>query len=473
MLSIVKYRIRLVTGLLVLALAPSVHADAVPAAAAPRRNLIIMIPDGTGLEATTAARLVKGDALELDSIVLGLEKTVAVGTPVTDSAASATAIATGVITRNGRVGVDADNKPVASIMEAAAEVGYATGLVATSRITHATPACFGAHVVSRGSEDAIALQFVASKIELFLGGGLRHFDSRKDDDRNLVEELRSSGATVATGTDGLQALDPKAEGRIFGLFTPNHLPYELDREAEGGPSLTDMTLFALDWAKARKDRGFVLMIEGSRVDHAAHGNDTSGMIGDLLEFDRAVGIVRKFAEADGNTLVIITADHATGGFSIGAKINNKGIYDFDAEALREIKASGERIGKAIDESRSNISAVLSELAGFTPSEAEIAEIKAATGNYEPGNTINRIVSRHLFAGWTTDGHTGVDVIRYGFGPGSEDFRATMHHSELGRKMQEYLGLRETVDAITARLQAEAAANPAPPLTPQELLGTPM
>jgi len=444
---------------------PAPAQDAAAAPAKPRTSLIIMIADGTGPEAITAARLVKGSNLELDDMLLGLQKTMASDTPVTDSAASATSIASGIITLNGRIGTDIDKKPVATISEAAAEAGYATALVATSRITHATPAAFSAHTEDRGTEDEIAAQQVASKIELLLGGGRRQFNKRRADTRNLLDELKTAGATVLTTVDELLALDPKTEGRIFGLFADSHLPYEIDRAVEGGPSLVQMTSYTLEWAEARRERGFVIMIEGSRVDHAAHGNDPVAMITDLIEFDRAVGLVKKFAAEDGNTLVIITSDHATGGFSIGAN----GVYDFDVESLRAAKASGERLGRSFDAERSNISAVLTELAGFTPTEEEIAEIKAATGQYEPGNTITKIISRRIFAGWTTSGHTGVDVLRFGMGPHSEQFRNTMHHAEVGVKLQEVMGLREVAEGLTAQQQEEFAKLPPPaPRSPADV-----
>ena len=273
---------------------PRSGPESVPVSAAERspttrpRSVILMIADGLGPASVTMARVCKGAPLALDSFLVGAIRTHATDALVTDSAAAATALAAGVKTRNGAIGMGPDGEPVETALELAQRRGKATGLVATSAITHATPASFAAHVRSRTMEAKIAVQELEHGVEVLLGGGSEQFlpvlqGGRRLDGRDLLGEARELGYRIVADRDALLALDATP---VLGLFHPEHMDFELDRPPEQ-PSLTEMTVKAIELLSANPD-GFFLMIEGSRIDHAAHGKDAAGHLGDILEYDRAV-----------------------------------------------------------------------------------------------------------------------------------------------------------------------------------------
>ena len=235
-----------------LPLAPlSLFAQPSPQAPQPE-NVILLIPDGYGPASSTMARdyLRWRDGsgrLTLDSLETGSVRTFAADSRVTDSAAGATAYATGVKTDNGAIAVDTLQKPVGTLLEAAEERGMATGLVVTSRITHATPASFAAHVPDRWMENTIATQMLEQNIDVLLGGGRRHFlreadDGRRDDGEHLIEAATADGYTYIADRAGLMATD---ETPLLGLFSMSHMDYEIDRDPAEQPSLAEMTEKAL------------------------------------------------------------------------------------------------------------------------------------------------------------------------------------------------------------------------------------
>ncbi|NBC19184.1 MAG: alkaline phosphatase, partial [Bacteroidetes bacterium] len=278
------------------------------------RNIILFIADGCGPASYTMARdyrRYKGlDAPGLDQYQTGSIRTFASNSRVTDSAAGATAFSAGVKTYNGAIAVDTLKRPVATILEAAEQRGKSTGLVATSRITHATPATFSAHVADRGEEAIIAEQQLGQGIEVLLGGGRGWFRGRaddgwRDDGRNLMDEAASQGYTVVQTK---AAFDDVMAPPLLGLFTDSHMAYEIDRDPADEPSLAEMTTKAIDLLDDDRD-GFFLMVEGSRIDHAGHGNDAAAHLHDILAFQDAVQAALRFADADGETLVVVTSDH--------------------------------------------------------------------------------------------------------------------------------------------------------------------
>jgi alkaline phosphatase len=318
------------------ALAAPAGGPAAPLAADRPRNVILMIPDGFGIGSITMARMALGRRLVLDSFVTGHTDTRSSDNFVTDSAAAGTALASGVRTYNGAIGLDDDRQPVASVLEAARSRGMRTGLVTTTRITHATPAAFAAHVPARSMEEEIAVHLLTVAPDVMFGGGIEFFQPRphgsRTDDRDLLEEARDAGYTVIRDEAELRSLTAR---RALGVFSESHMAYELDRPGTGQPSLAEMTEKAL--ALLDGPDGFFVMIEGGRIDHAAHGNDAAGHLGDILAYDEAVAAALAFAERDGNTLVVSVADHETGGLSIG----RDGVYGFTPEVLLETRASAE------------------------------------------------------------------------------------------------------------------------------------
>lgn len=273
------------------------------------RNVILLIGDGMGLSALNAAMTVSEQPLNIERCeITGLQKTSSADNYITDSAASGTAIATGEKTNNGVIGMDAEGNRVRSILEIAEEYGLSTGLVSTSSITHATPASFIAHQASRGSYEDIAMDFLKTDIDVFIGGGTEHFARRKDK-KNLLDSLRTRGYEVDTL---LSNILNSSSSKIAGFTAPVHNPYRLEGRGDMLPLASQKAIETL--GKNRK--GFFLMIEGSQIDWAGHANSADTLIDETLDFDEAVGKVLDFAEKDRHTLVIITADHETGGVAL-------------------------------------------------------------------------------------------------------------------------------------------------------------
>ena len=237
----------------------------------------------------------------------GLQKTYSANAYITDSGASGTAMAAGVKTKNGMIATDTAGRPVRTILEYAQDNGLSTGLVATSSITHATPASFIAHQPDRSDYEKIAVDFLTGGVDILIGGGKDHF-ARREDSLNLLDSLRNRGYFVTDDISVISEADKKIACFTADLHNP---PVALGRE----DMLPDATRTAIGFLD-RQDTGFFIMVEGSQIDWAAHDNDMKGIIAEMLDFDKAVGVALDFAEKDQNTLVIVTADHETGGMSI-------------------------------------------------------------------------------------------------------------------------------------------------------------
>ncbi len=286
----------------------------------PPAKIILLIGDGMGRgHIQSASYVATGTPEGLNMHSLPMQGTVTTSSPsgITDSAASATAMASGHFTFNGRVGIDLDGLPVQNLVELAKSYGLATGIVTTTRLSHATPACFTAHVNSRGQYQDIALQMAQLRPNVMLGGGLTDFVTRADG-LNLVNELRELDYQVVSTANELQAVSADHERPLLGLFADGHLPYFIGREAnpeDATPTLSAMALAAL--ARLDKDpEGFFLMIEGGRIDHASHSNLVNEAVGETLAFDRMIGEVVKWAGERDDVTILVTADHETGGLHV-------------------------------------------------------------------------------------------------------------------------------------------------------------
>ena len=280
------------------------------------KNIILMIGDGMGITQISAGMYASRRKMALEYFpVVGLHKCYASNNLITDSAAGATAFACGVKTYNGAIGVGPDTTRVTSILEEAESKGMATGLVATSTIVHATPASFIAHQKSRKLYEEIAGQFLETEIDFFVGGGKKYFDRRTVDNRNLYQELEAKGYTVSDYfKEGFPDGDLIDYSRNFAYFTADNepLPY-----TKGRDYLVPVTKVAPEFLKQHNEgSGFFLMIEGSQIDWGGHANDADYIISEMQDFDRAIEAALNFAKRDGQTLLIVTADHETGGFSI-------------------------------------------------------------------------------------------------------------------------------------------------------------
>ncbi len=278
------------------------------------KNIILLIGDGMGLAQITAGMYANGNKLNLEKFpVTGLMKTHSISHLITDSAAGATAFSCGCKTYNGAIGVTKSQKTCLTILEQAEKNGLATGLVATSSITHATPASFIAHVKSRADMEDIAKFFMQTELDFFVGGGLDYFNKRKTDQRNLYAELVAKGYWLSNFQEKKLSETTPNPKYPFGWFAANGEPDSLKSGRDYLPLAAKM---ATDFLNNRSEKGFFLMLEGSQIDWACHAKDGPRAVDEMLDFDAAIGEILRFAEADGNTLVIVTADHETGGLAL-------------------------------------------------------------------------------------------------------------------------------------------------------------
>ncbi|MBO6524422.1 MAG: alkaline phosphatase [Balneolaceae bacterium] len=290
----------------------------------PIKNVIFIIGDGTGLVQLTSGqyKLVGAEGLlHLQTMpVTGIVKTYSSNGLITDSAAGATAYSCGVKTDNGKIAQLPDERECKTILELAEEKGLSTGIVSTSGVTHATPASYAAHVRARGMEEEIAVDYLEADMEVILGGGWEFFipsgeeGSEREDNRNLINEFEEKGYEYV---DSKMALESSESDKLLGLFSPGGMPSE-DRT----PTLAEMSSKAIEVLSQNED-GFFLMIEGSQIDWGGHGNDTEYVLREVKDFDAAIKRVLDFAVEDGETLVVLTADHETGGMAINSHYDRR------------------------------------------------------------------------------------------------------------------------------------------------------
>ncbi len=283
------------------------------------KNIILLIGDGMGISQITAGMYRNGNKLELERCnTIGLIKTNSKKELITDSSAGATAFATGKKTRNGMISqAMEDSTNYKTFVEYAEENKKATGIVVTSTVTHATPACFYAHYPRRyDANEAISEQFVNSGVDVLIGGGKKYFETRKDG-RNLLQELTEKGYTIP---DTLTSnFDTKEIFKLAYLYSPTQpgkrVFSEGDEAPSRGPILPLATQKAIDVLK-KDTNGFFLLVEGSQIDWGGHNNDSEYIINEMLDFNESIKIALDYADQNGETLVIITADHETGGYAI-------------------------------------------------------------------------------------------------------------------------------------------------------------
>lgn len=270
-------------------------------------NVILLIGDGMGLSQISAGMYANNNQTVLEDFsIIGLSKTHAINSLVTDSAASGTAMACGEKTYNGVLGISSRNQKLESVLEICEDNGYNTGLIANSSIVHATPASFYANIDSRKKYEEIALQLSESNVDYFIGGGKKYFNKREDN-RNLIKEMDK--VDVVKNFNAYK----KSDVDRIGFFTYNDEPPSIiDGRA---PLLAKYLTATLDKLDNRKEP-FFLMVEGSQIDWGGHANDIEYITSEFIEFNSAIEVALNFAKNNSNTLVIVTADHETGGLAI-------------------------------------------------------------------------------------------------------------------------------------------------------------
>ena len=388
------------------------------------KNVIFMIGDGMGNPYTTGYRYFKANHSDkrvpqtaFDTYLVGQQATYPEDEEenVTDSASAATAMAAGVKTYNNAIALDNDKSKTETVLERAKKVGKSTGLVATSEITHATPAAYGAHNVSRKNMAEIADDYFDDqidgqhKVDVLLGGGSELF-ARKD--RDLVKEFSQAGYE-------------NRDDKILGLFAPGGLPKMIDRTEEV-PSLADMTEAALQRLD-KNEKGFFLMVEGSQIDWAGHSNDIVGAMSEMQDFEAAFEKAIDFAKKDGETLVVTTADHSTGGLSLGKGDQ----YNWLTEPLHAAKRTPDFMAEEIIKN-GNVEKTVTEYIDFQLSEAELKAVKTASESKDVekiAQALRKIFDERSNTGWTTGGHTGEDVNVYAYGPQAEAFSGQIDNTD--------------------------------------------
>lgn len=246
--------------------------------------------------------------------IIGLHKPSCYDSLITDSAAAATAFACGQKTYYSAVGVDKDTLPLKTILEEAEEKNYVTGMVATSTIVHATPASFIAHNRYRRNYEEIAEDFLNTPIEYFVGGGKKYFDRRDRDERNILDELRAKGYFIGDYLQDFSEFKKEiGDQRYVAYLTADKDPLPV---SQGRDYLIDASMTGIEHLSKYSTDGFFMMIEGSQIDWGGHANNAEYIITEFIEFSQLLDNVLDWAEQDGETLVIVTADHETGGFTV-------------------------------------------------------------------------------------------------------------------------------------------------------------
>lgn len=418
------------------------------------KNVILLIGDGMGPEYNSAYRHYVDnkdtkdiERTRLDKHLIGQMSTDPDNGDkenITDSAAAGTALATGEKTYNGAISVNKNQQPRETVLEKAKAQKKSTGLVVTSELTDATPASFAAHENDRDNKNEIAQDFYNEKIDdqhkvdVLLGGGAKYFGKEND---QLDKKFEKDGYAVAHNKDELA----KAKGdKVLGLFADENLPYMIDRD-ENVPSLADMTTTALDKLN-KNDEGFFLMIEGSQIDKAAHPNDATGVMSEMEDFDKAFEKAMNFAEKDGDTLVLVTADHATGGMSMGTR----GVQSYNPEIIHDMKHSAVFMAEQVMAGK-DVDAVIKDGYGFELTEKEQQKIKKAAekvdtkkqDDYKVQSALEAAlvepVNKRSNTGWTTDKHVGHDVNVYGYGPDVDNYKGVIDNTTLSQNIAAYYG----------------------------------
>jgi alkaline phosphatase len=273
------------------------------------KNVIFMIGDGMGFEQVSVGWVANGGKLNMmDQMpVLGASLTYCTDQLVTDSCAGGTALAIGKKTKYGFIGVDENGEPVESTLQYAKRArGMKTGVTVTCRINDATPADFCIHGESRKDEEGLAAQYLDANVDFISGGGT-HFWNQREDGRNLIEEMKAKGYTYV---DKWEDIAGACGNKFLGLYGE----YDLDPSLDRGPVLMESTKKAIEMLD--NENGFFLMVEGSQIDDYAHKRQVGQMVEELFDFDKVIGYVLDWAAKDGETLVVVTADHCTGGISL-------------------------------------------------------------------------------------------------------------------------------------------------------------
>lgn len=442
-------------------------ATQAPTSSVRPKNIIILFADGAapvqwdfGRQSSTVLR--KQSFATTDVVFrqgsLGLLATHPHGAYVTDSAAAASAMSTGHKVANGAVSITPDGKPQRTVMQAARAAGKRIGLVTTATVYDATPAAFAVSARSRRDYQTLVDALLALEPDVLLGGGADFFlpkgqpGGKRNDGRDVVAAFRARGHTVVTNTAELKAMNAT---RVLGLFAEEDMDFEIDRDAAKEPSTAEMAAAALKALSQSSPNGFVLLVENENIDTSAHGNDAAALMRALWAFDDAVKVALEFQRANPDTLLIVTGDHETGGFSptyaqkdLSTLDSRNRFYAGDEQfrmleritmslAMAKERLGGKPSAQALD------GLLAQHFPGFRLDDdlrqlilGEQSFERAYT--YTPQNTLGRMVARQTGFYFGTSGHTSEPVAVGAIGPGAEAFRGFQDNTDFGKHLHRFL-----------------------------------
>lgn len=455
-------RALLFTAAVGMALLPACAIPAATAAQQPK-NIIIMFADGAAptqweLGRYSSHHLRKQTFAVTDTVfnqgVLGMLTTHPANAMVTDSAAAATAMATGFKTNNFMIGVTPDGKPARTLIEAAKAAGKRTGLVTTATVYDASPAAFSVHFATRGDSQAIVDQYLALEPDVLLGGGSDYFlpagarGGKRKDGKDMIAAFLAKGYQVVRDINGLRA----ARGpKLLGLFAGAHMDFEIDRDETKEPSTAEITAAALRVLSQSRPNGFVLFVENENIDEAGHRNDIAALMRALWAFDDAVKVALDFQRGNPDTLLVVTGDHETGGLSITyalkdlTTVSSENFFtagNSQLELIGRITMSLQRVADKLGKKPSG--EMLDQLLekhfpGFRL-DADLREailkqrLLERNFIYATQNAVGRMVSRQTGFYWGAAGHTTGPVVVGAMGPGAELFRGYQDNTDFGKHL---------------------------------------
>lgn len=450
---------------------------------APTKNVILMIPDGTSLSVVSAARWYQfyhdrtQTKLSIDPYLCGTVQTYCSNAPIGDSAPTTSCYMTGVPARTGNVSiypaVDEKNdlipfeaekayQPLITILEAAKySLNKSTGLVVTCEFPHATPADCSAHHYKRSNYACIAPQMAYNNLDVMFGGGCKILT---DDIRDYFNK---TGTTLLENNINAFRSYNTPE-KIWALFHNASIPYDMDRDDKITPSLAEMTKKAIELL-SKNENGFFLMVEGSKVDFAAHDHDVAACITEFLAFDKAVKEAMDFAKKEGNTTVVVLPDHGTGGFTIGSARSNSGYANKSISELfsdiSKVKASADVIAEKIATTPPvTLKEVVLQYTGISMTEKEMEQL-ISSSNYKMGSkssskspsikkNITTLINSRTYFGFTTTGHTGEDVFLAAYHPKGHTPKGMNTNIEINQYLFDACGLPTPLPVLTEELFAK-------------------
>ncbi len=462
-------RLVLLAGAIAIAGCAHVPSGSAGAAQTPK-NIIIMFADGAAPTqwdfGRYSSRVLRNEPFVTTDVVfregaVGLLTTSPSNAYVTDSAAAGSAMATGFKVNIGAVSITPDGRSVRTVMEAARAKGKRIGLVTTATVYDATPAAFSLHAKSRRDYQALVDQYLALEPDVLMGGGADFFlpqgvpGGKRNDGKDVIAAFKAKGYQVARNTAELKAA---TGARLLGLFAEDDMDFEIDRDPAMEPNTAEMAAAALKALSQANPDGFVLLIENENIDTAGHANDAASLMRALWAFDDAVKVALEFQRTSPGTLVIVTGDHETGGFSPTyalkdlSTLSSKNRFVTGDEHLRmiaRITMSFNRVKDKLGKKPSD--AVLDELLaqhfpGFRlDSDLRAAILKQQTlernFSYLPQNLLGRMVARQTGYYWGTSGHTPQPVLVGAIGPGAELFRGYQDNTDFGKHLHRLIGGR--------------------------------